>query len=103
MPIDALAPIPPLPQLSLLAPQQPAEGQGDIKSGFAALLNNLLDGHRQANAAADAAVQELATGQAQDLHRVSLAIAQADVSFRLILETRNRLSDALQEVTRMQV
>ena len=45
----------------------------------------------------------LATGEAQDLHTVSLAVAQADLSFRLILELRNRLADALQEVTRMQV
>jgi flagellar hook-basal body complex protein FliE len=32
-----------------------------------------------------------------------LAVAQADLSFRLILELRNRLADAFQEVTRMQV
>ena len=42
-------------------------------------------------------------GNAQDLHTVSLAVAQADLSFRLILEMRNRLSDVFQEVTRMQV
>jgi flagellar hook-basal body complex protein FliE len=63
----------------------------------------LLAGNQQANAAADAAVTALATGEAQDLHTVSLAVAQADLSFRLILELRNRLTDALQEVTRMQV
>jgi flagellar hook-basal body complex protein FliE len=102
MPIDSLAPLAPLPRLAPLAPQQPAESQ-PAASGFGAVLNGLLDGNRQANAAADAAVTALATGEAQDLHTVSLAVAQADLSFRLILELRNRLADALQEVTRMQV
>jgi flagellar hook-basal body complex protein FliE len=110
MPMDALAPLASLSSLPRLAPLSPNEATGAAPaaggtggSGFGTLLNNILDGNRQANAAADAAVRDLATGEAQDLHTVSLAIAQAEVSFRLILEIRNRLSDALQEVTRMQV
>ena len=107
MPMDALAPLAPLHSLTPLSPSEstgaaPA-ASGAAGSGFGTMLNNLFDSSRQANAAADAAVRDLATGEAQDLHTVSLAIAQAEVSFRLILEMRNRLSDALQEVTRMQV
>jgi flagellar hook-basal body complex protein FliE len=101
MAIDSLAPLSPLPQLQPLAPHAPAEASGG--GGFATILNGLLDSNRQASSAADAAVTALATGEAQDLHTVSLAVAQADLSFRLILELRNRLADALQEVTRMQV
>lgn len=103
MPIDSLAPLAQLPRLESLAPQSHAETPGATGSGFASILNGLLDGNRQASATADAAVTALATGEAQDLHTVSLAVAQADLSFRLILELRNRLADALQEVTRMQV
>jgi flagellar hook-basal body complex protein FliE len=86
-----------------LAAQAPAHGQPAATSGFGAVLNGLLEGNQQANDAANAAVQALATGEAQDLHTVSLAVAQADLSFRLILELRNRLAEAVQEVTRMQV
>ena len=93
MRLDAIAPLCPLPTTS------PAEPQAAGGSGF----GRVLDGNRQANDAANAAVTALATGEAQDLHTVSLAVAQADLSFRLILELRNRLADALQEVTRMQV
>jgi flagellar hook-basal body complex protein FliE len=102
MPIDSLGAIAPLPRLQpLVAPHPSAEAQPP--GAFAGVLNSLLAGHAQANAAADAAVRDLATGNAQDLHTVSLAVAQADLSFRLILEMRNRLADAFQEVTRMQV
>jgi flagellar hook-basal body complex protein FliE len=103
MPIDSLAPLAPLARLQPLAPQTPAEAQPTPASGFASFLNGLLAGNAQASATADAAVTALATGEAQDLHTVSLAVAQADLSFRLILELRNRLADAFQEVTRMQV
>lgn len=100
--MPSLTPLAPLPPLPTLAPPESARTQ-PASSGFSAVLNGLLDGNRQANAAADDAVRALATGEAQDLHTVSLAVAQADLSFRLILELRNRLADALQEVTRMQV
>jgi flagellar hook-basal body complex protein FliE len=32
-----------------------------------------------------------------------LAVSQADLSFRMILEIRNRLTEAYQEIMRMQV
>jgi flagellar hook-basal body complex protein FliE len=102
MPIDSLAPLTPLAPLPRLAPQAPAQ-ETPAAGGFGAVLNGLLDNSRQTSAAADQAVKELATGEAQDLHTVSLAVAQADLSFRMILEVRNRLSDALQEILRMQV
>lgn len=102
MPVDSLgglSTLTPLPRLTQpSAPGSPAGG-----SGFAQVLNGLIGQNTQATASADAAVASLATGEAQDLHSVSLAVAQADLSFRLILELRNRLTEAYQEVQRMQV
>lgn len=72
-------------------------------TGFAGVLNGVLAGNTQANLDANAALADLASGKAQDLHTVSLAVAKADLSFRFILELRNRLTEAFQEVTRMQV
>jgi flagellar hook-basal body complex protein FliE len=103
MPISGLSPLTPLPPLAPLSVAPPTENQPTGATGFGAVLNGLLDGNRQADAAADAAITSLATGEAQDLHTVSMAVAQADLSFRLILELRNRLADALKEVTRMQM
>jgi flagellar hook-basal body complex protein FliE len=70
---------------------------------FTKVIDHLLGQANQLQAQADQAVQELALGKTDDLHRVLLAVSQADLSFRLILEIRNRLTDAFQEVTRMQV
>lgn len=102
MAVDSIGSLAPLPRLQPLA-HAPAAGEAGPAGGFAGVLNGLLAENRQANDTADAAVADLAAGNAQDLHTVTLALAQADLSFRLVLELRNRLTEAFQEVTRMQV
>lgn len=86
---------------------RPAVAAGAASPGggqaFGALVDQLLAGQAQAGKSADQAVQALATGQADNLHAVSLAVTQADLSFRLILELRNRVTEAYQDVMRMQV
>lgn len=52
---------------------------------------------------ADKAVEGLATGEVSDVHEVMLAMTKADLSFRMMLEVRNKLVEAYQEVSRMQV
>jgi flagellar hook-basal body complex protein FliE len=100
-PLQGLSGIGSLGALGSLTPQH--ANTNAPAGAFATMLNGLLDGHREANAVANTAVTQLATGEAQDVHSVALAVAQADLSFRLILEMRNRLTEAYQEVMRMQV
>ena len=103
MALDSVGALTPLNRLAPLAATQSIESERSVAGGFAAVFNNLLAESQRSNAAATAAIEDLATGRSQDLHTVTLAVAQANVSFRLILEMRNRLSDALQEITRMQL
>ncbi len=85
------------------------EGIGQLspaRSGeapFAKAMQQFLGDANAQQLRADAAVQQLAMGQTNNLHDVMLAVAKADLSFRLILEVRNRLTEAYQEVMRMQV
>lgn len=102
MAVDSIGALSPLTSLSSLRPSAGA-GPAAAGSGFSQVLQGVVAQNAQASAEADSAVTALATGQAQDLHTVSLAVAKADLSFRLILEMRNRLTEAYQEVQRMQV
>lgn len=102
MAVSAIGSLPPLAPLAPTARPEPS-APAAAGSGFGQVLQSVIAQNTQAAATADEAVTALATGQAQDLHSVSLAVAQADLSFRLILELRNRLTDAFQEVQRMQV
>jgi len=72
-------------------------------AGFPRVLQQALDSAAQSHVAAEAAVQDLALGRTNSLHNVMLQMAQADLSFRLVLEIRNRLTDAYQEIMKMQV
>ncbi len=52
---------------------------------------------------ADDEVSKLALGQAESLHGVMLALEQAKLSLGLMIEVRNKLLDAYQEMQRMQI
>jgi len=71
-------------------------------TAFTQMIEHLLEGTAAQDAKASQAVQDLATGKEDNLHNVMLTVAKADLNFRLILEIRNRLTDAFQEVMRMQ-
>jgi flagellar hook-basal body complex protein FliE len=71
--------------------------------GFARLLTQFLQDAGTQQAHAEQAVNNLVAGRADNAHNVMLSMAKADLSFHLVLEIRNRLSDAYQEIMRMQV
>ena len=52
---------------------------------------------------ADAHVQALAAGQPADPHEIMLAVEQANMALDLVIEVRNRLLEAYQELSRTQV
>jgi flagellar hook-basal body complex protein FliE len=49
------------------------------------------------------AVSALQSGQNIPLHQAVISMEEANVSFQLMVEVRNRLLDAYQEIMRMQI
>ena len=78
-------------------------GSTAATGGFAQFLQGQLGEINQHQVQADQAIQQLATGESNNVHDVVLSMAQADLSFRLVLEIRNRLVESYQEIMRMQV
>jgi len=76
---------------------------GSGASAFARVLTQFLSEASSQQAQAEKSVTNLAAGRADNVHNVMLAMAKADLSFHLVLEIRNRLSEAYQEIMRMQV
>lgn len=75
------------------------EGNGS----FAAVLEQSLGEVNAMQQKADAAITALATGEKVSLHETMIAMEQADVSFRLMMQVRNKIVEAYQEILRMQV
>jgi flagellar hook-basal body complex protein FliE len=87
-----------IPGLSATSP-----AQAGAANGFVQLIEGLISSANTQGITADQAVRDLASGQTDNLHNVLLEVAKADISFRLVLEIRNRLSEAFQEIMRMSV
>ena len=77
---------------------KPASG-----ASFGEVLKDSLAQVNTLQSEADAAIQALASGGTATLHDTMLAIQQADLSFRLMMQVRNKIVEAYQEVLRMQV
>jgi flagellar hook-basal body complex protein FliE len=98
-------PVSPTPLFSLppAAASSSARLSGAGGGDFSQLFTQMLDATGQQQAQANRAVTDLAAGATDQLHNVLLEVAKADLAFRLVLEMRNRLTEAYQEVMKMQV
>lgn len=70
---------------------------------FATLVKEQLQKVSRMQAEADQNVQRLLTGETQNLTEVFTAARKAEVAFSLLMEIRNKLVDAYQELKNMRV
>lgn len=86
-------------------PEAPAAKaqDGEKTGGFADVLQSSIGEVNAMQQKADAAITALATGEKVSLHETMIAMEQADVSFRLMMQVRNKIVEAYQEILRMQV
>lgn len=92
--------------MTFAATVAPTAAPGPAESGdgtFGKLVTQHLQQINQTQVDADSAIQQLVTGEADDIQDVVLSMAKADLTFRLVLEIRNRLIESYQEIMRMQV
>jgi flagellar hook-basal body complex protein FliE len=75
---------------------------GDAKS-FAETLKDAVKETNQLQKVADQKMQDLATGRTDNIPEVMIAAEKADISLRLMVQVRNKVIDAYQEIMKMQV
>lgn len=76
------------------------------KAGSASFGNLIQQFVSETNAQqlqADQAVQQLVTGKSDSIHETMLAMAKADLSFRVFVEVQSKVVEAYQDVMRMQM
>lgn len=73
------------------------------RPSFGRVLNSLVKevDHLQKNA--EKATGKMLSGEVEDIHQVVVAMQEAQTSFRLLMEIRNKMVDAYREVMKMQV
>lgn len=100
MAIDAVAAIDALGSAAGIRRPVPAETP---QANFVDWLERQVGQVDEQIKAADHSVQSLAVGDTEDLHRVILDVEQARLSLDLVVQIRNRLVEAYQEVLRLQL
>lgn len=76
----------------------------DNKDGsFAATLKDAIGTVNQMQKESDVQMQKLATGQSDNIHDVMIAAEKADIALKLMVQIRNKMIEAYQEVMKMQV
>ncbi|HEB85004.1 MAG TPA: flagellar hook-basal body complex protein FliE [Bacteroidetes bacterium] len=103
-----MAEIPSVGPLRGKFPQEiPREGEKAGKpegaAGFQETLKGLVQDVDRMQKTAAESTQRLLTGQIEDVHQVMVAMEEAQTSFQLMMEIRNKIVDAYKEVMRMQV
>lgn len=67
----------------------------DVLQGLVAQVDSLQKD-------ADTSIRGLIAGQETDVHNVAIKMEEASVAFDLMMEVRNKLLEAYQEISRMQ-
>jgi flagellar hook-basal body complex protein FliE len=97
-----LGPINPNMQL----PEIPRPPRGSNSSGgpsFSNVLRDAISTTNELQKQSDLDIKKLMTGEAQDLHSTLIAVQKADLSFQMMMQVRNKLVQAYQEIMRMPV
>lgn len=86
-----------------VAPQQAIRPGAPAGSDFMAMLDTGLSRVDESLRSADSQLRGLAAGQDIAIHDVMISMEKARIDLMLVSEVRNRLVEAYQELTRMQL
>jgi flagellar hook-basal body complex protein FliE len=93
--LGAIGTISSLPKMSPL-------GSADTGEGFSGVLSNAMQQVNQLNSGADQQIGSLLTGGNTDMSTVMIAVEKADVAFQLMMQVRNKIVNAYEEIEKMQ-
>lgn len=81
----------------------PAAAEKADGKSFTEILADSIGEVNALHADADQAVRDLSSGKSNDLHTTMIAMQKAEMSMRLLVEVRNKVITAYQEIMRIQV
>ena len=76
---------------------------GDIANKFSNVLGNYINNVNTQNRDAEKAIETFAAGGDIDLHSVMIASEKANLSMQLALQMKNKIIQAYQEISRIQI
>jgi len=96
-PISSLRILP--AELDQTAALRPAESG---EPGFREVLGSAIDDIQHLQGQAETKVAGVLSGNGTDVHSAMIAVERADLSFQLMMQVRNKIVSAYEEISRMQ-
>ena len=84
-------------------PLQPLNGGPQGTGSFGALVTQGLQQVNEQLLQTQGDLQALAVGDVQNLHQVMVRMEESRIAFQLMMQVRNRLLEAYQDVMKMQI
>ena len=81
---------------------QPTPASPETRGGFGEVLRNAVDQVNQLENTAGQQATDLLEGSRSDVQNVMISIEKADVAFQLMMQVRNKIVNAYQQVSQMQ-
>ena len=86
-----------------LAPLPKMPGKDEQGPGFEKLLKDQIEKVNQLQADAREAIEDLAAGRRDDVESILVATQKADTAFKLLLQVRNKVMSAYDEVKQIRL
>ena len=88
-----------------IEPLKPLVGDSvkDDKKSFSSTLEKFVNDVNSLQNQADESIEKLAAGEISDVHQVMKAVEEANIAMEFMLEIRNKIIEAYQEIMRMPV
>lgn len=92
-----------LPQNLEIQPRHYNIDVGEIDNSFGDMLTEAIQSVDDTMKASEANVQDFVSGKSDNIHDVMISMQQAQLSFQMMVEVRNKLVESYQELSRMQI
>ncbi len=90
-------------KLPLSLPKTSGTEVSKAGDAFSKMLSSTIAQVSQADIQGNQAIEKLNTGEAKNLHEVMIAVEEADISIRMLVQMRNKALEVYNEIMRMQV
>lgn len=92
------------PRLQVPEIRSPQTHAGEkSNTGFGEILKDAITTTNELQKQSDQQIQKFMAGESQDLHTTVIAMQKADLSFQMMMQVRNKIVQAYQEIMRMQM
>lgn len=85
------------------SPQKTLSTSKSSDKTFSDILKSSLSDVNRLQLETDSAIQDLVTGEEKNVHEVMVAMEKASISLELLVQVRNKVIAAYEEIKRMQI